>query len=49
MKATSFSFPAFVVWKTDAKGNKKGHAMIDIAKLNELVFFDSYLFSCNQR
>lgn len=25
-----FSFPVFVVWKADAQGKKKGHAMVNI-------------------
>lgn len=39
---TSFSFPIFVVWKSDSEGKKKGHAVVDIRKLNNLVLPDSY-------
>ena len=37
-----FSFPVFVVWKTDAEGKKKGRAVVDICKLNEMVLLDFY-------
>lgn len=40
---TPFSFPVLIVWKPDADGKKKGRAVIDIRKLNEMVFPDSYL------
>ena len=38
----SFSFPVFVVWKLDAKGKRKGRAVVDIQKLSEMVLPDSY-------
>ena len=37
-----FSFPVFVVWKLDAEGKRKGRAVVDIRKLNEIVPPDSY-------
>ena len=37
----SFSFPVFVVWKLDAGGKRKGRAMVDIQKLNNMVFPNS--------
>ena len=40
---TSFSFPVFVIWKTAANGEKKGQAVVDIRKLNDLVIPDAYL------
>ena len=39
---TPFSFPVFVVWKLDAEGKKKGRAVVDIQKLNDMVLPDSY-------
>ena len=49
MKFTSdpmpFSFPVFVVWKSDSEGKKKGRAVVDIGKLNDLVLPDSYPLS----
>lgn len=39
---TLFSFPVFVVWKADAEGKRKGRAVVDIRKLNEMVLPDSY-------
>lgn len=39
---TSFSFPVFVVWKSDSEGKKKSCAVMDIHKLNDLVLLDSY-------
>ena len=39
---TPFSFPVFVVWKSDSEGKKKGYAVVDIRKLNDLVLLDSY-------
>ena len=39
---TPFSFPVFVVWKSDSEGKKKGRAVVDIRKLNDLVLSDSY-------
>lgn len=44
-ESTPFSFPVFVVWKADAEGNKKGRAVVDIQKLNKLVFPHSYSLS----
>lgn len=37
-----FSFPMFVVWKTNAEGKRKGKAIVNIQKLNKMVFFDFY-------
>ena len=42
---TPFSFPVFVVWKSDSKGKKKGCAVVDIRKLNDLVLPNSYPLS----
>ena len=39
---TPFSFPVFVVWKSDSDGKKKGCAVVDIRKLNDLVLPDFY-------
>lgn len=39
---TSFSFLVFVVYKTNAKGEKKRHAVVNICKLNDLVILDAY-------
>ena len=39
---TSFSFPVFVVWKLDAEGKRKGRAVVDIRKLNDMVLPNSY-------
>ena len=39
---TPFSFPVFVIWKTAANGEKKGRAVVDIRKLNDLVIPDAY-------
>lgn len=39
---TSFSFTVFVVYKTNAKGEKKGRAIVNIRKLNNLVVSDAY-------
>ena len=39
---TPFSFPVFVVYKTNAKGEKKRRAVVDIRKLNDLVIPDAY-------
>lgn len=39
---TPFSFPVFVVWKSDSDGKRKGRAVMDIRKLNDLVLPDSY-------
>lgn len=41
---TSFSFPVFVIYKTDHQGRRKGQAVVDIQKLNELVLPDFYPF-----
>ena len=37
-----FSFLVFVVWKLDADGKRKGRAVVDIQKLNDMVLPDSY-------
>lgn len=42
---TSFSFPIFVVYKTNAKGERKRQVVVYIRKLNDLVILDIYLFS----
>ncbi len=39
---TSFSFPVFVIYKTDSHGKRKGCIVVDIQKLNDLVLLDSY-------
>ncbi len=39
---TPFSFPVFMVYKTNAKGERKGRAVVDIRKLNDLVVSDAY-------
>lgn len=39
---TLFSFPVFIIWKTDVQGKKKSRAVVDICKLNEWVLSDSY-------
>lgn len=39
---TPFSFSVFIVYKTDSQGKRKGHAVVDIRKLNDLVLPDSY-------
>lgn len=41
-KHTPFSFPVFVVWKTNTKSKRKSRAIVDIWRLNEIVLFDSY-------
>lgn len=41
---TFFSFPVFVIYKTDQYGRRKNHVIVDIRKLNKLVPFISYLF-----
>ncbi len=40
--STPFSFFVFVIWKTAANGEKKGRAVVDIRKLNDLVIPDAY-------
>ena len=39
---TSFSFLVFVIWKTAANGEKKGQAVMNIRKLDNLVISDAY-------
>ena len=39
---TPFSFPVFVVYKTNAKEEKKERAVVNIRKLNNLVIPDAY-------
>lgn len=39
---TPFSFPVFVIYKIDSHGKRKGRAVVDIRKLNNLVLPDSY-------
>ena len=39
---TPFSFPVFVVFKSDHQGKRKGRAVVDIHRLNKLVLLDSY-------
>lgn len=39
---TLFNFPVFIVYKSDSEGKKNGRAIIDIRKLNDLVFFNYY-------
>ena len=38
----SFSFLVFVIWKTAANSEKKGRAVVDIRKLNDLVIPNAY-------
>lgn len=40
-----FSFPMFVIYRTDERGKTKSHAVVDIRKLNNLVLPDSYSLS----
>lgn len=42
---TPFSFPVFVVYKIDYQRGRKGQAVVDVYKLNELVLPDSYPLS----
>ena len=42
-KHTLFSFLIFVVWKLDDKDKRKGRAVVNIWKLNNMVLSDSYL------
>lgn len=42
---TSFRFPIFVVWKTDAKGKRKSRAVVNIPKLNKIIFSVFYPLS----
>ncbi len=42
---TPFSFPVFVIYKTDSYGKRKSRAVINIRKLNKLVLPDSYPLS----
>ena len=42
---TPFSFPVFIVFKTDHQGRRKGQAVVDICRLNELVLPDFYPLS----
>ena len=39
---TPFSFFVFIIWKTAANGEKKGRAVVDIRKLNDLVIPNAY-------
>ncbi len=39
---TLFSFLVFVIYKTNQHGRRKGRAVVNIRKLNELVLPDSY-------
>lgn len=39
---TSFSFLVFIIWKLDAKDKRKGRAVVDIRKLNNMILSDSY-------
>ena len=41
----SFSFSIFVVYKINAKREKKRRAVVNICKLNNLVIMDAYLLS----
>lgn len=42
---TPFSFPVFVVYKTNIKEERKGRAVVNIHKLNDLVVPDTYSLS----
>lgn len=37
-----FSFPVFVIYKTNVKEEKKGRTIVNIRKLNDLVVPDTY-------
>lgn len=39
---TPFSFPVFVIYKTNAKRGKKRRAVVNISKLNDIVISDAY-------
>lgn len=39
---TPFNFLVFVIYKTNAKGERKWYAVVDIWKLNDLVIPDAY-------
>lgn len=39
----------FVIDKIDSHGKKKGQAVVDILKLNDLVLSDSYLLSLQSK
>ena len=39
---TPFSFPVFVVWKTNSEGIRKGRPVVDIRGLNDLLIPDAY-------
>lgn len=40
---TSYSFPIFVVYKTNVKGKRKRYVVVYIRKLNDLIILDIYL------
>lgn len=42
---TPFSFPVSIVYKTNAKRERKGRAVVDICKLNDLVIPNAYPLS----
>lgn len=42
---TMFNFLVFVIQKMDIKGKKKSSIVVDIWKLNKIVFSNSYLLS----
>lgn len=39
-----FSFSIFVIWRTNAKGKKKSSIVVNIRKLNKIVFHNFYPF-----
>ena len=41
-ESTPFSYPIFVVWRTLPNGERKGRAVVDIRKLNEITQPDAY-------
>lgn len=41
----SFTFPVFVICKTDSHSKRKGRAVVDIQKLNNLILPDIYPLS----
>jgi hypothetical protein len=43
-ESTPFSYPVFVVWRTLANGERKGRAVVDIRKLNDITQPDAYPF-----
>lgn len=40
--STPFSFPVFVIWKTDQDNKPKGQSVVDIQSLNDILIPDAY-------